>query len=1356
MRVTLLWLWASLGLASVALTRASPLRVMSAPNLLRVGTAENVFVECQDCAGEAPMTVEISARSFPKDNLLQSTRVELNRDNGYQALAQLQISSFYFDRDPEVKQYVYLRAAFPGHTLEKLVLVSFQAGFIFIQTDKTLYTPGSELRYRVFALTPDMGPFGRPSVRVEFVTPDGLVFSHGLVRLTDGMLERTYTLDEPVSTGKWKIRSWFEDNPQQTYSAEFEVGQYAQPSFEVKLTPESAFYFYDSETFKVQVKATYLFGKGVGGVAFVKFGIIKDGARQDLPSSLQRITISAGEGEAALQKTHVLQTFPNVEDLVGGSVFVTAVVHTDSGSERVESELRNIPIVQSPYIISFDRTARYFKPGMPFHVTVTVTDPNGSPAGGVPVTVMPGPNTGATTGADGRVSVSVNTRASDTSLSVTVRTSKVRLPHQRQATATLSVKPRESKTSSYIHISLTSTDVKVGRDLNVLLSLNNRGMFEITYLTVSRGQLVGFGRRLSENQTAVVLSVPVSRRMLPSFRLIVYYHHSPSELVSDSVWVDVSSVATLKLEPKRPSSSYQPLSEFSLKITGDPGATVALSAVDKSISALNKLWLTQKKARLMNILLLQRLCLCFTRLWSLQVWETVEKADSGCSPGGGRDDMAVFSDAGLLFDSDAAGETLHRRDVKCPAAARTKRDSSDVKTTPDAENHKYTNSSEISARTQFPDSWWWFTVQILSVERKLGICVGKPLDVVVFKEFIIDVRLPSSAVKGEQIEVRTIVHNYLQHPITVRVDVVENPEVCVSASDRGRYSQEVQLKPSSSRAVPFVIIPLREGDVRIEVTAAVMDSRISDGVGKTLRVVPKGVLTRVNKVIDLNPEGPTQELTITNNAMPDMVPNTRSRTKALLSGRESVSPLLDRLLEASSLRLLIYKPTGAGESNVYHLMKPVIATTYLDRTNQWRRWVWSCFHNQMRYAKGDGSFAMWPEQQSSVWLTAFVVKIFSMAKDLVRLDERAMCNAVQFLIHAQQEDGEFEETGKIYFRENTGDVLGVDSDASMTAFCVIAIQESRRTCEKTVSGLSAAVEKSVLYLERRLHALTNPYAVAITSYALANEYKLNKTLLYSFVSPERDHWASPRGQTFTLETTAYALLTLVKANLVFEARPVVRWFTKQQKTGGGYGSVQATLLVHQAVARYVTAAGLSDDHLQVSVKIPRHVSPYRFFFHKLNRPITWTTRAFGVNDSVTVRASGTGRLTLTKSRRGQGDVYRLTAEFFYKNKEENSSLSVLEVSLLAGFTAEAGDLNLTCAGPAPVVSQWELNSGFLRFHMDQVAHSPVQTVSVRLRQTENVKLLPPASVSLYELYHAEETKCVQFYQPQRRRSVRLC
>lgn len=48
-----------------------------------------------------------------------------------------------------------------------------------------------------------------------------------------------------------------------------------------------------------------------------------------------------------------------------------------------------------------------------------------------------------------------------------------------------------------------------------------------------------------------------------------------------------------------------------------------------------------------------------------------------------------------------------------------------------------------------------------------GICVADPLEVIVSKKFFIDLRLPYSVVKGEQIEVKAILHNYTPDIITV-------------------------------------------------------------------------------------------------------------------------------------------------------------------------------------------------------------------------------------------------------------------------------------------------------------------------------------------------------------------------------------------------------------------------------------------------------------------------------------------------------------------------------------------------------------------------------------------------------------
>ncbi|XP_070776616.1 complement C3-like [Enoplosus armatus] len=1415
---TLLWLVASLAFASLtSLADGAPLKVMSAPNLLRVGTAENIFVECQDCTG-GDIRVEVRVMNHPtKTNLLASTSVTLTSAKNFQELAQIKIPTGDFSKDPNMKQYVYLQAQFPDRLLEKVVLVSFQSGYIFIQTDKTLYTPNSRVYYRMFAVTPRMEPVEKDDetqtdglITTEIVTPEGIIFQLYQVSLKSGIHSGDYKLPEIASVGLWKVVAKFHSNPQQSFSAEFEVKEYVLPSFEVKLTPESPFFYVDSQELTVNIKATYLFGEEVAGTAYVVFGVMYGGQKKSFPSSLQRVPIESGNGVATLRREHITQTFPNIHDLVGFSIFVAVSVLTESGGEMVEAELGGIQIVTSPYIIHFKKTPKYFKPGMSFEMTVEVVNPDDTPAPGVVVVVDPGQVQGSTA-ANGIARLTVNTEARTSYLTVIAKTSDPRISSERQASARMTALPYITKSNNYIHIGVDTAEVTLGENLKINLIRNRQEntQNDITYLILNRGQLVKHGHYKTRGQILISLREPITKEMLPSFRIIAYYHTNDNEVVSDSVWVDVkdSCMGSLKLESIRPASSFEPRRMFGLKVTGDPGATVGLVAADKGVYVLNnKHRLTQKK-----------------------VWDIVEKYDTGCTPGGGEDSMGVFYDAGLLFESSASG-TPYRLDLKCPAPSRRKRASSLGKNHSE-EDDSYMDSNEIVSRTKFPESWLWSDIKLptcsncdttslvknvplpdsittwqfigISLSSTHGVCVADPLEVIVRKDFFIDLRLPHSAVRGEQLEIKAILHNYSPDPATVRVDLIEEAHLCSSASKRRKYRQEVQVEPQTIQSVPFIMIPMKEGQFPIEVKAAVKDSSLSDGIRKMLWVVPEGVLIKSTKIITLDPAtGDGKQNVIINSEIPlkDLAPNTPASTEIYLTGREQMSALVENAVGGKSLGTLIKQPSGSGEDNMITMTLSVIATMYLDKTNQWEtvgfekrdealQHIMTGYNNELSYRKIDGSFAAWATRQSSTWLTAYVAKVFAMASHLVAVQSKVICDAVKFLtLNTQQPDGSFREVGLVFSRQMIGDVLGTDSDASMTAFCLIAMQESHTLCVNTVNSLPGSIDKAVAYLERRLPSLTNPYAVAMTSYALANENILNQEILYNFASPELSHWPVPKGHVYTLEATAYALLALVKAKAFERARPVVRWFNQQQKVHGGYGSLQATKMVYQALAEYWANAGEPEYDLNVDVFLPGRSRPDRFHFNRENHHATKTSRFNGINKDVNVTATGKGEVTLKMvslyyalPKEKESDcqkfnlsvqllpekmdevenIYKLKIEVLYKDMERDATMSVLNIGLLTGFTVNTDDLDLLSKGRARTIAKYEMNTvlserGSLIIYLDKVSHTQPEEITFRIHQKLKGDLLQPAAVSVYEYY--DQTQCVKFYHPERRAGqlLQLC
>ncbi|XP_059198913.1 complement C3-like isoform X2 [Centropristis striata] len=1348
----------------------------------------------------------------------------------------------------------------------------------------------------MFAVTPRMEPVERDdatqtdaSIAIEIETPDGMISPLDTVSLKSGLHSGDFQLAEVVSPGLWKVVTKFQSNPQQKYFAEFEVKEYVLPSFEVKLTPVSTFFYKDSEELTVNIKARYLFGEEVNGMAFVVFGVVKqDGEKRSFPNSIQRVPIAKGSGVVTLKREQITMTFPNIDELVGSSIYVFASVLTESGSEMVEAEFRGIQIVTSPYSITFKTTPKYFKPGMSFDVVVEVTNPDGSPARGVAVVVDPGPVNGVTT-ANGVARLTINTAAGIDKLSITAKTNDPRILAGRQASARMEAQPYESTSKSYIHIGVDNiADLEIENNLKINLVLNKQGNHDITYLILSRGQLVKSGRYNTKGEVLISLIIPVTKEMLPSFRIVAYYH-TDNEVVSDSVWVDVkdSCMGSLRLESSRPAPSYEPRKMFSLKVTGDPGATVGLVAVDKGVYVLNnKHRLTQKK-----------------------VWDVVEKHDTGCTPGGGKNGMGVFYDAGLLFESSAASRTPHRLVLKCPVPSRRKRATTIMEVTTNLvnqytdplesdcckegmretplsytceiraeyisdgaacaaafvhcckemqtmraerkeetlqlarseEDDSYMDSDEIVSRTNFPESWLWSDINLpacsrqtpncetttftkdvplpdsittwqftgISLSRTNGICVGEPLEVIVRKEFFIDLRLPYSSVRGEQIEIKAVLHNYSPDRITVRVDLIEKEHVCSAASKRRKYRQEVEIGAETTLSVPFVIIPMKEGQYQIEVKAAVKDSYLNDGIMRMLKVVPEGVLVKSPQIIILDPgkQGGKQEV-ILNSGIPkkDLVPNTPTRTQILVTGVEQVSTLVENSISGKSMGSLIRQPGGCGEQNIAAMTLPVIATIYLDKTNQWEsvglqkrnealQHIKTGYHHQLGYRRSDGSFAVWNFwfaeyfYPSSTWLTAYVAKVFAMANTLVAVQREHICGAVRFLIlNAQQPDGLFVEIGYVYSSAMRGDVRGSDSDASMTAFCLIAMQESRTLCAATVNSLPGSINKAVNYLERRLPTLTNPYAVTMTSYALANENKLNRGILNKFISPELSHWPTPRGGVITREATAYGLLALVKAKAFEDAKPVVRWFNKQQQVGGGYETTQATIMVYQALAEYWANAEEPPYDLNVDILLPGRASADRYHFNSNSHYATRTSKINDINQDVKVTATGSGEATvkmvslyyalpkqkesdcqkfnvsvqlLPDKKDGDEEVYKLKIEVLYKDTEHDATMSILDIGLLTGFTPNTNDLALLAKGRARTIARYEMNTvlserGSLIIYLDKLSHTRPEEISFRINQKLKVGVLQPAAVSVYEYY--DPTPCVKFYHPERRggQLLRLC
>ncbi|KAM4750099.1 complement C3-like [Anableps anableps] len=629
-----------------------------APDILRTDTEENIYLQADGLS--TPLIASILIQDFTKNVMLFQDTATLNQENGFHVLKSIQLSSALLNREEKKNKFVYLEVNFGNyHSVERVLMVSFHSGYIFIQTDKPIYNPGDTVRFRTFVSSPFFKAFDR-SITIDIQNPDGVVVSQiSRTRATQGVLADTFPLSEIVSEGTWLLTAKFDHWQQNTFTSRFEVKKYVLPAFNVTLTPKKSFLSLDDNELVVEISARYLYGEPVQGTAYVVFGVKLHQEMTRLPSVQQVSDLDGGTVRLSMQE--LKRAYPNIKSLVGNSVYVKASVVTKTGSDLVEAEKTGIKIVESPYVISFKDMPKYFKPGVPLDLTIQVSQHDGSPARNVLVKLTHLDTPLIVSSGTARASINMPTVQHPQTL--IAETAQADLRPDQQAKQQITVHPYMTSQSqqNYLYISTGTNTVSAGERLSLQfsISLSDQSHREfikhITYLVLNKGKIISAVREDVMGQLVTSVGLWVTAEMMPSFRVVAFYTipwTGQEELVSDSVWIDVvdSCVGGLKVSTDAIHHHHTPGKNFRFQIRGDPGAKVSLVAVDNSVYLLKGDRLTQRK-----------------------IWDVVEHGDIGCTRGGGRDAKGVFTDAGLLFFSSGGVQTKTREALECPGSTRRRR-----------------------------------------------------------------------------------------------------------------------------------------------------------------------------------------------------------------------------------------------------------------------------------------------------------------------------------------------------------------------------------------------------------------------------------------------------------------------------------------------------------------------------------------------------------------------------------------------------------------------------------------------------------------------------------------------------------
>uniref|UniRef100_A0A8C5L554 Complement C4-A n=1 Tax=Jaculus jaculus TaxID=51337 RepID=A0A8C5L554_JACJA len=557
------------------------------------------------------------------------------------------------------------------------------------------------------------------------------------------------------------------------------------------------------------------------------------------------------------------------------------------------------------------------------------------------------------------------------------------------------------------------------------------------------------------------------------------------------------------------------------------------------------------------------------------------------------------------------------------------------------------DEDDILVRSVFPENWLWrvetvdshqllklwlpdslttWEIHGVSLSKTKGLCVATPAHIRVFREFHLHLRLPTSVRRFEQFELRPVLYNYLPDNLTVSVHVAPVEGLCLAGG--GGLAQQVLVPAGSARPVAFSVVPTAAAAMSLKVVArGSFDFPVGDAVSKILQIEKEGAIHREEIVYELNPlDHRGRTLEIPGNSDPNIIPDGDFNSLVRVTASDPLETLgSEGALSPGGLASLLRLPQGCAEQTMIYLAPTLTASRYLDQTEQWSKLppetkdhatdlIQKGYMRIQQFRKKDGSFGAWLHRDSSTWLTAFVLKILSLAQDQVDGSPEKLQETAQWLLTHQLEDGSFHDPCPVIHRPMQGGLVGSDETEALTAFVVIALHHGlavfqRGSADQLKQRVETSISKANSFLGKKASAgLLGAHAAAITAYALTltkapedlQNVAHNNLMAMAQDSGENLYWGSvvgsqnnavlptlaphspsdpvPQAPALWIETTAYGLLHLLlregKAELASQA---AAWLTHQGSFQGGFRSTQDTVVALDALSKYWIASHTTEE-----------------------------------------------------------------------------------------------------------------------------------------------------------------------------------
>jgi uncharacterized protein YfaS (alpha-2-macroglobulin family) len=482
---------------------------------------------------------------------------------------------------------------------------------------------------------------------------------------------------------------------------------------------------------------------------------------------------------------------------------------------------------------------------------------------------------------------------------------------------------------------------------------------------------------------------------------------------------------------------------------------------------------------------------------------------------------------------------------------------------------------------------WRLAASAVSADGRMG---STQLPMKVFQPFFVDLNLPVSLTRLDEVGMPIVVYNYLPRPQTVTLTIAKADWFTLAGPD----VVKLELAANEIRSIRATLTARQVGTHKLRVTAQA--GAIGDAIEREIEVIPEG--RRIESIQSGTLDSPaTMNLDVPAGAIEGSV---KAFVKLYPSSFSQVVEGLDSIFRM---------PSGCFEQTSSTTYPNVLALDYLRRSKQSapqveakaRQYIHLGYQRLVGFEVPGGGFDWFGRPPANRTLTAYGLMEFVDMARVHDVDPNLITRTRNWLLAQRKPDGSWDPEG----HRMHDDVLGGDNrmarlaTTAYIAWAVFANQQADNSAQRTRDYLLAHAPEEI----KNAHVLA---LVCNALLALApNDRKVDEYLdrLAALRKTEeggkRCWWEQPAGartmfhgggQTAQVETTALGALALIQAKRHPEAsRGALTWLVSQKDGRGTWHSTQATVLSLRAL---LAAAGQTlggDGERRFELQIGKHV-----------------------------------------------------------------------------------------------------------------------------------------------------------------------